>query len=122
MTAKCERCHKRPKFRGGMCAECHIELTEGVARFLEEQGVAEATATGPERDLADLERLARTWGIAAVWADPDAGHLVSVSWGDPSFDEPDTPKELHYYIRGDYGTCAEALALLREKGAKDGAG
>jgi hypothetical protein len=82
----------------------------------------EATATGPERDLAEqalemLERLAREWGISAVWADPDEGYLVSVSWGDPSFDEPDTPKELHYYIRGTYGTRAEALALL-EKGAK----
>jgi len=117
-----------------ICSICGSDMTvqdrEGTAFCLscENAGLhariaeLEATATGPERDLAEqalemLERLAREWGISAVWADPDEGYLVSVSWGDPSFDEPDTPKELHYYIRGTYGTRAEALALL-EKGAK----
>jgi hypothetical protein len=71
-----------------------------------------ATATGPERDLADLERLARdndgiaelrlaAWGLSVAWQ-PDARTFGYF----PAYDSP-----LEEYTR------AEALALL--KGAKD---
>jgi len=84
--------------------------------------LAEATATGPERDLADLERIARTYKVGmsmhhferpCAWAcDGWVGWLISVNQDGNWFLNPSNPE-------GDGESCnfAEALALL--KGAKD---
>jgi len=87
--------------------------TLGNALIAAHAYAAECVATGPERDLADLERLARdndgiaelrlaAWGLSVAWQ-PDARTFGYF----PAYDSP-----LEEYTR------AEALALL--KGAKDG--
>ena len=86
--------------------------------------LAEATATGPERDLADLERLAREYGyIVAYWNDLN-GLIV---WNATEWHTEDgrivyaETTVFEYTARTDDGdtacTRADALALL-EKGAK----
>jgi len=71
-------------------------------------------ASGPERDLADLERLAREWGMAAARKNYETEEgAITVSWGDPDVDMPDEPKRFYYYVKGVDGTRAEALALLK---------
>ena len=79
-----------------------------------------AEATGPERDLADLGRLAREYGIAAVesvagtpwWMVAVMRVAITEACPDGITYQASRVREGNGYTR------AEALALLREKGAK----
>jgi len=66
-----------------------------------------ATATGPERDLADLERLARQHELPAQ---VESVLRVYESDGTTRYQDEFSRRNI---------TRADALALLREKGAKD---
>ena len=85
--------------KGGYCLYAvHVALGESATL---------ATATGPERDLADLERLAREHG----WVSVRSVNVVREEGEDIRYE-------------GEWSGCwrdctrAGALALLREKGAK----
>jgi len=83
--------------KGGYCLYAvHVALGESATL---------ATATAPERDLADLERMAREYDRTI-----DIGYLLRGY---------EYQGEFHYVARGPQRTItrAEALALL-EKGAK----
>ena len=66
---------------------------------------AVAEATGPERDLADLEMMAKKFDYHPV------RQGVYVYWDDGQYVYRQSPM-------GNHITRADALALLREKGAK----
>ena len=89
------------------------------------QGDSPQLMADPKRDLTDLKRIARTYKVGmsmhhferpCAWAcDGWVGWLISVNQDGNWFLNPSNPE-------GDGESCnfAEALALLREKGAKDG--
>ena len=77
-----------------------------------------ATAAGPERDLADLERLAESKpnGVATLgWQESDTVNVYEVQIHGYGEYERRTPTRINHRC-----TRAEALALL--KGAKDDKG
>jgi len=88
-----------------------VERLEARVRELEAEtqrlyDIAVATATGPERDLADLEMMAKKFDYHPV------RQGVYVYWDDGQYVYRQSPM-------GNHITRADALALLREKGAKD---
>ena len=103
-----------------ICSICGSDMTvqdrEGTAFCLscenrERVAAAVAAAAGPERDLADLERLAREYGETVRLGDLS----IMPGWNPLRYFHP----ALGGRDCGGEGTRAEALALLREKGAKD---
>jgi len=96
-----------------LAAEAKVERLEARVRELEAEtqrlyDIAVATATGPERDLADLERLARQ-GNDPVWKGVHVNYCP-------------VTEEFTYFgpamLDSDL-TRAAVLELLREKGAKE---
>jgi hypothetical protein len=90
-------------------ADAEAAVRAKVERLEARIAELEATATGPERDLADLERLAREYGETVRLGDLS----IMPGWNPLRYFHP----ALGGRDCGGEGTRAEALALL--KGAKE---